>query len=84
MKFYELAVGAVFTFRGKRFRKVAMSMAEGLDDGHQRGWSNIFLGGTEVVSDGPLLPAEVAAKWKPSDVYWTEYISPAPGQRPSS
>jgi hypothetical protein len=77
VKFYELAVGAVFMVGGNVFRKTAMSMAE--DD---RCLSAIFRPETDVVSDGPFLPAEVAEKWKPSDVYWTEYISPAPGQRP--
>ncbi len=43
MKFYELAVGAVFTAWGRTYRKIAMSMAE--DD---RGWGMIFMGETEV------------------------------------
>ncbi len=87
MKFYLLAVGARFVFRGRAFVKVAMSLAVLADDqqaegqqadGYQLGWGIMFLGETEVVSDGPLLPADVAAEWKPSDVPWTDYLTPAP------
>ncbi len=69
MKFYELAVGAVFTFGGRTFRKTAMSMAE-----DERCWGNVFLGETEVESDGPVLPVEVAAKWKPERGHWAAVI----------
>ena len=37
VKSYELAVGARFVFRGKRFEKIGMSMAE--DD---RRWGHLF------------------------------------------
>jgi hypothetical protein len=74
MKFYELAVGAVFTVWGRTYRKTAMSMAEALDDGPRRGWGCVFFGETEVVSDGPLLPPEVAAKWKPERGHWTAVV----------
>jgi hypothetical protein len=30
---------------------------------------NIFMADTEVQSDGPLLPAEVAVRWRPPDEY---------------
>jgi len=66
LNFYQLAIGAVFHFRGQSFRKQAMSMAEVLAEGEQRGWANIFQAETEVVSDGPLLSADEAAKWKPT------------------
>ena len=77
MKFYELAPGAVFTFRGRRFTRTAMSMAE---DENRLG--NIFQGGTEVETEGVplLLPPDVAAQWKPDERPWTDYITPAPGQ----
>jgi hypothetical protein len=39
MKFYELAVGARFVFRGRRFEKIAISMTE-----DEHGCGNIFLG----------------------------------------
>ena len=69
VRFYELAVGARFVFGGQEFKKIAMSMAE---DG--RRWGNIFLGETEVVSDGPLLPPEVAARWKPERGHWAGVV----------
>jgi hypothetical protein len=69
MKFYELAVGGVFTFRGQTFRKTAMSMAE-----DERRWGNVFLGETEIISDGPPLPPEVAAHWEPERGQWARLI----------
>jgi hypothetical protein len=75
MKFYELAIGARFVFRGQWFVKIAMSMAE-----DERHWGNIFQGGTEVESEGPMLPADVAARWKPPDGHWTDGMILAPGQ----
>jgi hypothetical protein len=68
VQFYELAIGAVFEFRGKRYQKTAMSMAE-----DERHWGNIFQGWYKVESEGPFLPPEVAAKWKPDPAmlrYW--------------
>ena len=68
VQFYELAIGAVFEFRGKVYRKTAMSMA---DD--ERNWGNIFQAWIKVESGGPFLPREVAAKWKPDPAvlrYW--------------
>jgi hypothetical protein len=62
MKFYELAVGARFFFRGRGYVKLAMSMAEDEDRvGH------IFQAETELTADGEplLLPPEEAARWKP-------------------
>jgi|ERR1039458_7626088 hypothetical protein len=78
MKFYELAIGARYGFRGRRFEKTVMSMAN--DD---QGCGSIFMGETEVTPDGVplLLPATEAAKWKPDDRHWTEYLSPAPAPR---
>ena len=41
------------------------------------------MGGREVTADGVLLllsPAE-AARWKPDDRYWADYLMPALGQR---
>jgi hypothetical protein len=78
MKFYELAVGAHFVFQGRRFEKIAMSMAR-----EEQGLGRILLGETEVVPDGVLLLlSEVeAARWKPDDRHWTEHLGPAPGQR---
>ena len=43
MTFEEVKVGETFTFRGGQFLKTALSMAS-----DERGWGNIFLGGTMV------------------------------------
>ena len=77
MKFYELAVGARFFFRGRRFEKLAMSMAE---DEERVG--HIFMADAEVTADAEalLLPPEETARWKPPKKHWTEHIRPAPGQ----
>jgi hypothetical protein len=78
MKFQESAVGARFVFRGQRFEKIAMSMAE-----YEERCGHILLAETEVTADGEplLLPPEQAARWKPYDWHRTEYLGPAPGQR---
>lgn len=78
VKFYELAVGARFIFRGKGYRKIGMSMA---DDAERVG--TVFMGECDVVSDGPLLPAEEAAKWKPQRGIWTEMIDAMATSDPS-
>ena len=87
MQFYELAVGARFVFRGRRYEKQAMSMAEDEDRvGH------IFMGDAEVTlevrgaecgvrSASELLPPGEAARWKPPEKHWTEHLGAAPGQR---
>jgi hypothetical protein len=55
--------------RGKRYQKTAMSMAR-----DERRWGNVFMGETEVVSDGPLLPPEIAAMWKPERGHWAAVV----------
>ena len=59
MKFYELAIDARFVFRGRRFEKIGMGMA---NDEHGHG--SIFMGETEVAPEGVplLLPPEEAAR----------------------
>jgi hypothetical protein len=69
VQFYQLTLGAGFEWRGKRYRKEAMSMAHD----EERGWCHIFMGHVEVVSDGPLLPPEIAAEWKPDWGVWTAW-----------
>ena len=44
MKFYELAVGARFILRGRRFEKIAMSMAR-----DEQGLGSLLMGETEIV-----------------------------------
>ena len=78
MRFYELAIGARFFFRGRRYEKLAMSVANDEDRvGH------VFMGETEVTADGEplLLPPDEAARWKPDARHWTEYLGPVPGLR---
>jgi hypothetical protein len=60
--FYRLAVGAVFEWRGQRYRKEAPCMAcdEGRPDG--RRWGHIMQGQVWVISDGPFLSTEEAAE----------------------
>ena len=78
MKFYELAIGARFFVRGRRFQKLGMGLAK---DAERIG--HAFMGDVEVMADGEplLLPPEEAARWNPSDRRWTESLRPAPGQR---
>jgi len=75
MKFYELAIGAVFNFRGKRYEKTAIPDRRHRDLPAVGTWYWRRRGGDE-----PFLPAEVAAEWKPSEVYWADRLEPAPGQ----
>ncbi len=69
VRFYELAVGAPFIWRGQRYQKTAMSMAQ-----DEQRFGSVFLGETEVASDGPLLPAEEVAMWKPERGHWAAVI----------
>ena len=69
VKFYELAVGARFSFRDRHFVKTALSMAE-----DERHWGNVFMEGTPVISDGPLLPPDLAAAAKPDYGHWAAVI----------
>ena len=75
MKFYQLAVAARFVFRGRRFEKIAMSVAR-----EEQGLGGLFMGETEIVPEGVplLLPPAEAERWKPDDRHWTDYLSPAP------
>ena len=66
MKFSELAVGAWFVLRGRRFEKIAMNMAN-----NEHGRGSALMGETKVAP-------EDMAKWKPVDIHWTEYLSRAP------
>ena len=78
VKFYELAIGARFVFRGRRYEKIAMSMTR--DD---EGLGAIFMGEAEVVSEGPLLPPEEAARWKPERGHWAAVIEAMVTSSPS-
>ncbi len=78
VRFYELAIGAAFVFRGQSFVKEAMCMAR---DEERLG--TIFMGEAIVESDGPLLPPEVAAQWKPCRGHWTAMIDAMATASPS-
>ena len=53
-KFFELPVGAHFEFRGRRYEKLALSLAW---DEERSG--NVFHAETEVVREGAPQPAEM-------------------------
>ncbi len=78
VRFYELAIGAAFVFRGKSYVKEAMCMAH---DEQQLG--TIFMGEAIVESEGPLLPPEIAAQWKPYRGHWTAMIESMATPSPS-
>jgi hypothetical protein len=65
MQFYRLALGARFEFRGREYRKEAMSVARDSDD-----VGNVFQAGAEVIAIGkPLLLTEAEAeRWRPSGI----------------
>lgn len=75
MRFYELAIGAQFSFRGRHFTKIAMSMAH-----DEQRVGNIVLGHTEVTCEGEplLLSPEEAARWNPDDRMESDALTPAP------
>jgi len=75
MQFYLLAPGARFEFRGREFKKTAISMAQ---DSERNG--NIFQGETEVTPIGEplLLPEAEGEKWKPSEIPWNAFMVPSP------
>ncbi len=68
LRFYRLAVGARFTFRGQPFTKIGMSAAR-----DERNWCNVFLGLyiVEPVGEPLLLSPEEAERWKPKPHFWT-------------
>jgi hypothetical protein len=78
MRFYRLTPGAPFEFCGKEYTKTAVSMAADSDR-----LGSVFQGRTHVTPLGEplLLPETESQKWTPSNAHWTEYMSPAPGER---
>ena len=85
MKFYQLAIGARFKFRGREFEKSARGFAVGIGDGpmdHRYGAG--FMLETEVESDGPFLTEAEIGLWRPSPRPWYENLSPAPPPRGES
>lgn len=74
-RFGELPVGARFEFRGRRYEKLALSLAR---DEERQG--NVFRDETEVVTEAPPAPGPrtavpVTAGKEP---HWTFHLRPAP------
>jgi hypothetical protein len=61
--FGELAIGTVFEFRGRQYRKLALSMTR--DD---TGCGNIFLAETVVTVEREIT---APLPWKPNASHWT-------------
>jgi hypothetical protein len=73
--FYRLPLGARFEFRGKRYEKLALSMAR-----DEERCGNIFQDEAEVLWDRQ--PGEELKPPRPPEPPWWSYMSPAPGQGP--
>jgi hypothetical protein len=75
--FYELPVGARFEFRGRRYEKVALSMA-----GDEERCGSVFHDNAEVVWDPQMQSAECRAQGvrprRAPEPSWWSYMSPAP------
>ena len=66
----------------RRYGRMLSCATSDLAEGPKPGSGWVFMGLTEVVSDGPMLPPEVAEQWRPASVEaWAEHLAPAPGQR---
>ena len=76
-RFCQLPVGARFEFRGQRYQKQALSLAENevVPGGQKIG--NVFMAGAEVVPDPGV--ELLASSWKREDDNWWVHLSPAPG-----
>ncbi len=76
-RFCELPIGARFEFRGRRYEKLALSLA-----GDEERCGNIFQDQTEVFWDRrpgeqPRTAGVTPQSARPD---WKSYLSPAPGQ----
>ena len=72
--FWQLPIGARFEFRGRRYEKLALSMAR-----DEERCGNIFQDEAEVLWD--RRPGEELKPPRPPEPPWWSYMSPAPGQR---
>ena len=66
LEFYQLAIGAEFEWQDVRFRKTGLNVAIPMSGGN----GCVIMGDTMVISNGPLLPPEDAAKGKPDLNDW--------------
>ncbi len=73
--FWQLPIGARFEFRGRRYEKLALSMAR-----DEERCGNIFQDEAEVIWD--RRPGEELKPPRPAEPPWWSYMSPAPGQGP--
>jgi hypothetical protein len=69
--FWQLPIGARFEFRGRRYEKLALSMAR-----DEERCGNIFQYETEVFWD--CKPGEQPLAARAPEPHWTSYLSPAP------
>lgn len=72
-QFRALPVGARFEFRGRRYEKLALSLARDEDC-----CGNVFQDETEVWADLPPPPQGLEPRRLPAP-HWTEPLCPAPG-----
>ena len=73
IQFQQLPLGARFEFRGRRYEKLALSMAR-----DEERCGNIFRDETEVFWH--RRPGEQPKPLRPPEPHWTSYMHPAPGQ----
>lgn len=89
--FSEVPVGGRFEFRGRRYEKLALSLAR-----DEERCGNVFMDRTEVcvenatalraagAAPAPERRASASAHATPPPRSWTDYLSVAPGQSPGS
>jgi len=76
-QFSALPVGARFEFRGRRYEKLALSLARDEDC-----CGNVFQDQTEVWADLPPPPRVLDPRRQPARP-WTEHLCPAPQPAPT-
>ncbi len=80
-QFHQLPIGARFEFRGRRYEKLALSLA-----GDEDRCGNVFHAATEVLWDtalGARFGTAAAALSAADGAVWTRHLAPAPAARES-
>ncbi len=72
--FCQIPIGARFEFRGRRYCKLALSLAQ-----DEERFGNVFHDSTEVLPDQGVQPLPLTRDPR-TEKHWTDYIHPAPGQ----